>query len=379
MELVRSFVTGGADFTKACPRALAFAEDFEEREFKPADIPEVCRILSESRDDIGAACRRILPFFQTDEQRGHCVPTFQRLSADPAVCSSFNVPEVRSRCLEYAAYRKARLAGDPALCGDSVLCRLFFDRDPKRCAVYEHRAQQAVCGRPSAPAAARPPHCGERFPIADLLRDLAEKGFPPQAEAAKTAVASASVDYLKCLSVARRDIGLCAPLKGLNSRIEGFNAPLDDFCESNYRDASFSRALIAGGPGLVESCREAAASSGNFKRDDVERVCALFVEHRGDPAALCAQLRPLYAEPAKAERCAADIALLLGTLDCSAVQKPGRRERCDTYAAFRGAHASGQLDDCGDRIGCRLMMGEGEERCEPLADAIRAAYCGGAP
>jgi hypothetical protein len=378
MELVRSYATGGAEFKTVCPRALALAEEFEEREFKVEEIPRVCEILDAERD-IDRACKKLRPMFTTDHLREKCEVTFKRLAAEPDACRSFKQPEVAERCLEYAAFKRAWAAKDPSLCAGSTVCGLFFDRDERRCKAYADAAERALLSRPDAAEAAAKllqrerPVCDESRSLDEVARALAETGAELTPE-----LGWAAIDYFRCAAVADRDAGRCRPLLALDAAAKGFNAPLDDFCLSNYNETALGRALMTGEHELARVCEHSSKNSKEFKPGTVARACAVVEARRGDLKAMCAELQPFFAGAKEAARCEGWLGAFYEGFDCSQVANPHRRGRCADYAAFRSAWAKRDSESCGGSVICRAMMSGGEAVCAESAAKFRAAACAAA-
>jgi hypothetical protein len=140
-------MTDAPDLLDRCRANLTHPED---NEFRAEDTEKVCAIVMRLRHEPNAVCSELEPLFLKKRQLEKCRAWFGGLNGEAAGCRELSDNDVKERCLAYAAFRRARRAGDAAACGGekhSALCRLFMGGGVASCADYERRIRAGVCRR----------------------------------------------------------------------------------------------------------------------------------------------------------------------------------------------------------------------------------------
>lgn len=114
-----------------------------ERMFLPGMATQGCAALSRTAGDSHAICEALRPYLP---KRHECVLTVRFLTGEEDHCERQINPLTRRRCEGFALFKKAFVLGDPALCGDSTVCRTLLTMDPEVCDLYIKKIWQLAIG-----------------------------------------------------------------------------------------------------------------------------------------------------------------------------------------------------------------------------------------
>jgi hypothetical protein len=335
-----------------------------------------------------------------------------------------------------AAFAAAYKAKDAALCGDSLVCRLFFGGGDQVCRSYYAKARSYVCGDVPAGSAVIPldPGAAAAKTASDLAqaRGLADSAEAEIARLEKTGKPAPSPDarrrcedgltvpgvvryldehpvpaelaqwlneikhtasaYYTCAAFARRQPEMCAPHKEFDEIYPPKTFQGDSIvwrwgtiCRAHYNEMTLVHALMTKDARFTALCPPTLAQTAEwedkeFKDEDLPKVCGIVKDYSSRPAAACARLKPLFLEADQARKCEAVMGRLNGEASaCEAFHTPLVRKRCLEYAAFKTARAAKDPDRCGEAPLCRVFMGAGDEPCAAYADSLRGPVCGAYP
>lgn len=156
-------VVSSPEAAEGCRALFAAKRKSGEFDASPGTVEQACRAMVGMKSgEPGAACAQLTPLFQQtfrENAAARCEETLRYLNGDASVCASIREKEVGQNCKAYAAFRKARKAGDPELCGASAIpsdiCRQMMGSEPKSCEAHLGKIRTWYCGRYQKPEFAK--------------------------------------------------------------------------------------------------------------------------------------------------------------------------------------------------------------------------------
>lgn len=389
---------------RACEDHVAAGHD----DFLPGKARQGCAILGRLARDPAQACAQTRPLMR-ERARGFCESELNVFNGRPDACGQPGLgPVGQELCRANAAYRRAVLARDPSLCGDSALCRAHAGAGPGACAPYLEHAERLACARRgSAAACGRSPldrarlaradellkqaggildqlergACGPGFSVETLRRTFSQKLLPEGlADALFQSAAPDLENYYQCRAIVGRSDAVCADLKAFGVVVQrealAEPLPMDLMCRTLFYEARLAQELIASERDKVRSLCVTRNKVGDrdFKLDSLETSCGILSGFAGDTAATCGRLKPYFDNATIAASCPRMMRYAAGDpAICPDFHDPLVHERCLGYAAFKESRSAGP-QACGGSNYCRTLRGEADT-CKVYEKRMGEAYC----
>lgn len=268
---------------------------------KPGSAEKVCAMLTApgaEPQNFREALRPLLAAPPSEETLNHFTDEIRFLWGDEAACEEMApYNSEHETCLEMAAFRKAKKAGDPSLCGDHGLCAAMLGGPAKSCDLYLDRLRDVVycplwsdrklaeeaggsgssklttCLQPALakaraageiptpPAVKYPPvppkgegDCTAGVSFQGLMSDVKEGRYGATSAVVKKIQADLLAYYEQSARLAG-DPERCSGLKALDAAGGGEVSPMEQLCRKGFQD-------LAGDSGQAAAAAEQKVRSG---------------------------------------------------------------------------------------------------------------------
>lgn len=148
-RMAKAFIAGDADAQKFCEIDLRQLRG--KPLFKPGRLGPACADFAKNWDKPALACehmRREFAGSPKDAGMDPCEVEIGVFSGERSACAAGDFPDRIRHCLDFAAFRTARGAADPKLCGESGICRALMGQGLRACRGYADKIRSAFCSRP---------------------------------------------------------------------------------------------------------------------------------------------------------------------------------------------------------------------------------------
>lgn len=174
------------------------------------------------------------------------------------------------------------------------------------------------------------------------------------------------------------DASQCAPLKAVAQEYDKKPSTVDRQCLEWAHRLLMARALVQGSPDFPRLCRNHLEYGDPALAAQAPAVCAIMLETRDDPKAMCARLDSHLKSSESRQDCAKNAGQYSGDADsCAKNDDDDVKTQCLATAAYHKALRAKDAGACGKSLWCRFMMGDPGS----LASAERkmaSDICGGA-